>query len=92
MPPVIIPTDTLRAECPDCQTSYALARLGIKTVLVGATPATIVCVVCHCAFDVRVQEDVVEMTVPAPWWRWWNRTPDVVGARTVYSTSTTSRS
>jgi hypothetical protein len=90
MPPPIIPTDTLRAECPACHTSYALARLGLLTIAVGSV-TTIVCVVCHGAFDCRVQEDLVDVTTPAPWWRVWDQTPTTTAVRTVYSTHTTTR-
>ena len=90
MPPEIIPTATLRAECPECATSYVLARLGLKTVHVGQS-TTVICATCKQPFVFSVQSETVDQTTPAPIWRVWNRQPDVIATRTIYSTHSTLR-
>lgn len=86
----IIPTTTLRAECPECATSYALARLGLKHVQIGVT-STVVCATCKQSFTFVAQSETIMDTEPAPIWRLWNRQPDVIATRTVYSTASTLR-
>ena len=40
-----------RVECPTCQTSYTLERLGLKPVKEEKLIFTVVCPVCREAFD-----------------------------------------
>lgn len=67
-------TVDLRAECPECGTSYTYQRLGLAGAPVGRS-STVRCQICGTAFDsvVEVVETVV-VTPPTIIERVWERT------------------
>lgn len=46
---------TLYLECPECYTKYTTERCGVKVQPEKPSVATVVCPICACSFDARIE-------------------------------------